>query len=101
MSASITSQTTAKIAKLARITDTPTDAFLEKYTHELNSILTYIDELRQVDTTNVLPTDGLRATTISALREDDVYVDSEIRTGILSLFPTRKGDLLELPGIFE
>jgi aspartyl-tRNA(Asn)/glutamyl-tRNA(Gln) amidotransferase subunit C len=94
-------QTVTKIAKLARLTDNPTPEFLEKYGKELGSILEYIEELQQVDTTGISPTDGLRTNTVEQLREDISYADEEVRSRIIANFPIKKGELLEVPGIFE
>ena len=94
-------QTVTKIAKLARLTDNPSPEFLEKYGKELGAILDYVDELQKVDTSGISPTDGLRTATVSQLREDIPYVDSEIRARIIANFPNKKGELLEVPGIFE
>ena len=41
------------IAKLARLNLTPRE--IEKFTHELTVILSYIDQLQSVDTTDVVP----------------------------------------------
>jgi aspartyl-tRNA(Asn)/glutamyl-tRNA(Gln) amidotransferase subunit C len=101
MSKVLDSQTVTKIAKLARLTDNPTPEFLEKYGKELGAILDYVEELQKVDTTGISPTDGLRSTTINQLREDIPFVDEDIRARIIANFPIKKGDLLEVPGIFE
>lgn len=101
MSKVLDPQTVTKIAKLARLTDNPTPEFLEKYGKELGAILDYVEELQKVDTTGISPTDGLRSTTINQLREDIPFVDEDIRVRIIANFPIKKGDLLEVPGIFE
>jgi aspartyl-tRNA(Asn)/glutamyl-tRNA(Gln) amidotransferase subunit C len=101
MSKILDAETVTKIAKLARLTDNPTPEFLEKYGKELGSILEYIEELQQVDTTGISPTDGLRTNTVEQLREDIPFVDEEIRSRIIANFPIKKGELLEVPGIFE
>lgn len=43
-----------KIAKLARLELSADE--VEKYQHELSSILEFVEQLKQVDTTNVIPT---------------------------------------------
>jgi aspartyl/glutamyl-tRNA(Asn/Gln) amidotransferase C subunit len=91
----------AKVAALARLTDNPTPEFLEKYGRELGAILEYVEELQKVDTKGISPLDGIRTIVIENLREDIPFVDEEIRTRILANFPKRKGDLLEVAGIFE
>jgi aspartyl-tRNA(Asn)/glutamyl-tRNA(Gln) amidotransferase subunit C len=101
MSKVLDPQTVTKIAKLARLTDNPSPEFLEKYGRELGAILDYVEELQKVDTTGISPTDGLRSTTVNQLREDIPFVDTDIRARIIANFPIKKGDLLEVPGIFE
>ncbi len=94
-----------KVAHLARLDNDPSDEFLEKYGRELGGILEYIDELSEVDTTGISPLDGIRTNTVDELREDKPGEDFEtyerIRQNIIQEFPMKKGNLLELPGIFE
>jgi aspartyl-tRNA(Asn)/glutamyl-tRNA(Gln) amidotransferase subunit C len=102
---SITKDTVAKVAKLARISINPDDKFLTKYTGELSQILDYINQLAEVDTTGISPVDGIRTIKISQLRDDVPATDDEeynrIRKNIINNFPNSQGDLLVLPGIFE
>ncbi len=101
----LTKSTVAKIAKLARISSEPDDAFLEKYTSELEAVLTHIEQLKKVDTTGISPFDGIRTINIEDLREDEPEKDTDtygrIRQNIINNFPNKQGDLLVLPGIFE
>jgi aspartyl-tRNA(Asn)/glutamyl-tRNA(Gln) amidotransferase subunit C len=102
---SITQDTVAKVAKLARLSNNPSPEFLTKYTTELSSILDYINQLQEVDTNGVSPTDGIRTIKVSQLREDTPDANQEdyqrVRNNIINNFPNRQGDLLTLPGIFE
>jgi aspartyl-tRNA(Asn)/glutamyl-tRNA(Gln) amidotransferase subunit C len=102
---SITKDTVAKVAKLARLSSNPDDAFLEKYTGELSSILDYINQLQEVDTDGISPTDGIRTINVNELREDTPPIHQEdydrIRKNIINNFPNKQGDLLMLPGIFD
>ena len=100
------SATVRKVAtKLARISDNPSPEFLEKFGQELGSILEYVDQLQEVDTTGLKPTDGLRTTTLDKLRPDEPTDDEEryarVRQNIINQFPHKNGTLLALPGIFE
>lgn len=101
----ISSQAVAKVADLARITKEPSQDFLDKYTKELSSIIEYINQLQEVNTSGITPNDGVRTITIKDLREDCVTNDSKsyqrIRNNIINNFPSRQGDLLILPSIFE
>lgn len=100
------SATVRKVAtKLARISHDPSPEFLEKFGQELGSILEYVDQLQEVDTTGLKPTDGLRTTTLEKLRPDELPQDPEtynrVRQNIIAQFPEKNGPLLALPGIFE
>ncbi|MGL4758629.1 MAG: Asp-tRNA(Asn)/Glu-tRNA(Gln) amidotransferase subunit GatC [Patescibacteria group bacterium] len=101
----IDKSTVAKVAKLARINNNPDEEFLEKYSKELSSILDYINQLQEVDTSGISPVDGIRTIKINQLREDTPDIDqtkySRIRRNIINNFPNKQGDLLLLPGIFE
>jgi aspartyl-tRNA(Asn)/glutamyl-tRNA(Gln) amidotransferase subunit C len=101
----ISKETVAKVAKLARISDNPSDEFLEKYSQELSPIIGYIDQLQEADTDGVLPTDGVRTISVEGLRADEPSSDKaqslDIRNRIIANFPNKQGDLLVLPGIFE
>ncbi|NJL96540.1 hypothetical protein HC766_05215 [Candidatus Gracilibacteria bacterium] len=94
-----------KTAYNARLDDNPSDEFLEKYSKELGSIIDYIDELNEVNTTGISPLDGVRTNAIQELREDETTENEtnyqRIRLNIIEQFPNRKGNLLELPGIFD
>ncbi len=50
---SVTKNDVEHIAKLARLEFTEVEK--EKFTHQLNSILTYIEKLNELDTSNVAP----------------------------------------------
>ena len=105
MSNKLTREDVRKIAQLARLESNPSDEFLDKFTKDLGSILEYIDVLQSVDTDGISPLDGVRTITIEELREDKVDPDQEgylrTRNNIIRNFPTKQGDLLILPGIFE
>ena len=62
------------IAKLARLE--LTDDEVSRFTTELTSILSYIDQLREVDTKDVAPTAQVTGTT-NVLR-DDVILDPQL-----------------------
>jgi aspartyl-tRNA(Asn)/glutamyl-tRNA(Gln) amidotransferase subunit C len=104
MSKKLDSSTVKKIAQLAKLSSDPSPEFLDKYGEELGAILEYVDQLQEVDTSDILPTDGLRTIKIADLREDNPPENQEnydrIRVNIISNFPTKNGVLLELPGIF-
>jgi aspartyl-tRNA(Asn)/glutamyl-tRNA(Gln) amidotransferase subunit C len=105
MSKKLDAATVKKIAQLAKLSNDPSPEFLEKYGEELGAILEYVDQLQEVDTSGISPTDGIRTISISQLREDHPPEDNEeyirIRNNIIANFPTKTGVLLELPGIFS
>jgi aspartyl/glutamyl-tRNA(Asn/Gln) amidotransferase C subunit len=101
MSKTLEPEVVAKIAKLARLHSNPTPEFLEKYGKELGAILEYVEELQAVNTKGISPLDGIRTISVEELREDIPYVDKDIRERIIANFPKRKGELLELAGIFD
>jgi aspartyl-tRNA(Asn)/glutamyl-tRNA(Gln) amidotransferase subunit C len=105
MSSALDDNSVRKIARLARISANPSDDFLEKYGKELNSIVEYVGKLKELDTTGISATDGIRTITLSQLREDNPPQDIEeyrrIRQNIINNFPVKQGDLLIVPGVFE
>jgi aspartyl-tRNA(Asn)/glutamyl-tRNA(Gln) amidotransferase subunit C len=72
------------IAKLARLHID--EAEVEKYVKELTSILTYIEKLKEVDTTNVEPTAQVTGPS-NALRPDAIDHSSVARDVLLATSP--------------
>ena len=84
-----------KVAHLARL-ELPSDQ-IEIYTEQLQEILSYIDQLQEIDTQNVPPT--TRAVeVVNAMREDLVEVNCS-REDILNQAPHREGDFFRVPKI--
>jgi len=84
-------------ARLARIK--LTDAEKVRFTKELGDILAHIEELKSVDTENVVPMTGgtnLR----SVYREDKPNIFDDCGKGSES-FPDKKDGFLRVPKIFE
>ncbi len=91
----ISSSDVRKVAKLARL-ELPEDQ-IKIYTEQLEKILTYIDQLQEIDTTNIYPT--TRAVeVVNAMREDIVEVNCS-REEILNQAPHREGDFFRVPKI--
>lgn len=95
---SLTREDVKKLADLARLEITDAEAYAAE--KELDAILGYVDRLAEVDTTGVEPM------TMPAKAEGwrpDVQItcDDATRELILSNFPSRKGDLLKTPGVFD
>jgi len=101
----ITADQVRKVAKMARIDSNPSDEFVAKFQKQLGDILAHVDELKEVDTTGILPTDGVRTITKNHLRNDEPSGDlvryERVRGNIIANFPNKQGDLLVVPGIFE
>ena len=91
----ISSSDVRKVAKLARL-ELPEDQ-IEKYTEQLEEILSYVDQLQEIDTENIPPT--TRAVeVINAMREDLVKVNCS-REDLLNQSPHREGDFFRVPKI--
>ncbi|MBW3041295.1 Asp-tRNA(Asn)/Glu-tRNA(Gln) amidotransferase subunit GatC [Prochlorococcus marinus] len=84
-----------KVAQLARL-ELPDDQ-IETYTSQLEEILSYVDQLQEIDTKNIPPT--TRAVeVVNAMRDDLVEVNCS-REDILNQAPQREGDFFRVPKI--
>ena len=91
----ISSSDVRKVAKLARL-ELPEDQ-IETYTSQIEQILSYVDQLQEIDTNNVPPT--TRAVeVVNEMREDFVEVNCS-REEILNQAPHREGDYFRVPKI--
>ena len=91
----ISSSDVRKVAQLARL-ELP-EAQIEIYTEQLKEILSYVDQLQEIDTENIPPT--TRAVeVVNAMREDLVEVNCS-REDILNQAPQREGDFFRVPRI--
>ena len=91
----ISSSDVRKVSQLARL-ELPEDQ-IETYTEQLEDILSYIDQLQEIDTENIPPT--TRAVeVINAMREDLVEVNCS-REDLLNQAPQREGDFFRVPKI--
>ena len=91
----ISSSDVRKVAKLARL-ELPEDQ-IETYTKQIEEILSYVDQLQEIDTINIPPT--TRAVeVINSMREDKVEVKFS-REDILNQAPNREGDFYRVPKI--
>ena len=85
------------VARLARLELSEPE--LEKMREQLNSILTYIDRLKELDVTGVEPTS--HAVPMVNVMRDDVVVPSFPREEMLANAPDRVGDFFRVPRIIE
>ena len=91
----LSSSDVRKVAQLARL-ELPDDQ-IEIYTAQIEEILSYVDQLQEIDTKNVSPT--TRAVeVVNAMREDLVDVKC-LREDILNQAPHREGDFFRVPKI--
>ena len=84
-----------KVAKLARL-NLPDDK-IATYTGQLESILGYVSQLEQVDTTGVPET--TRAVEVTNVTRQDGVNPSPVREEILNQAPQREGDFFRVPKI--
>jgi aspartyl-tRNA(Asn)/glutamyl-tRNA(Gln) amidotransferase subunit C len=85
------------VARLARLE--LSDAEVETMRAQLDSILTYIDRLKELDVTGVEPTAHV-VPLVNVMREDEV-VPSLPREEMLRNAPDRVGELFRVPRIIE
>ena len=84
-----------KVAKLARL-NLPDDK-IATYTGQLESILGYVSQLEQVDTTGVPET--TRAVEVTNVTRQDGVYPTPVREEILNQAPQREGDFFRVPKI--
>lgn len=89
-----------KMAALANLE--LTDAEVERYRGQLDDILTYIDKLNEVDTSNIEPmTQVLAASTDDSDLREDVVMRSDVITEVLSGAPDPDGPYFRVPRVIE
>jgi aspartyl-tRNA(Asn)/glutamyl-tRNA(Gln) amidotransferase subunit C len=95
---SLTKEDVKTLADLARLQ--LSDDELKSAERELDAILTFVDRLQKIDTSHVEPQS--MPDRAAGWREDVALdCDDVTREYILSNFPSRKGDLLSVPAVFE
>lgn len=87
----------AKIAKLARLKMEPER--LDAMTAELNSILSFVEELQSVNTDNIPPMTSVMPMKLRQ-REDEVN-DGGKPEAVLKNAPQRQGDFYTVPKVVE
>ena len=91
----ISADNVRKVAKLARL-NLPDDK-IATYTGQLESILGYVSQLEQVDTTGVPET--TRAVEVTNVTRQDGVDPTPVREEILNQAPQREGDFFRVPKI--
>lgn len=89
-----------KVAALANLE--LTDAEVETYRGQLDDILTYIDKLNEVDTSNVEPlTQVVAAATDGSTLRDDIVVRSDVIAEVLMGAPDPAPLYFRVPRVIE
>ncbi|WP_353932119.1 Asp-tRNA(Asn)/Glu-tRNA(Gln) amidotransferase subunit GatC [Okeanomitos corallinicola TIOX110] len=86
-----------KVANLARLELTPEEE--EKFSNQLSDILDYIEQLSELDVTDVAPT--TRAIDVSNVTREDNLQPYPEREAILSSAPEQEGDFFKVPKILN
>jgi aspartyl-tRNA(Asn)/glutamyl-tRNA(Gln) amidotransferase subunit C len=94
---SLDTATVSRIAKLARIHVEETE--LARLQGDLNTILGWIEQLNEVDVTDVEPLTG--AAHMALRLRDDVVTDGGIPEKILANAPDRAGEFFAVPKVVE
>ena len=93
----IDAATVRKVARLARIAQP--EETLEKLAGELNGIMSWIEQLGEVDTDGVEPMTSAVAVTLPM--RDDVVTDGGDADRVLSNAPKRVGNFYVVPKVLE
>jgi aspartyl-tRNA(Asn)/glutamyl-tRNA(Gln) amidotransferase subunit C len=89
-----------KVAALANLE--LTDAEVDAYRGQLDDILTYIDKLNEIDTSNVEPmTQVVAASADGATLREDVVVRSDVITDVLRGAPDPAPLYFRVPRVIE
>lgn len=86
-----------KVANLARLELTADEE--AQFTTQLGSILDYIEQLNQLDVSNVAPT--TRAIDVSNVTREDILQPYPEREAILNSAPQQEGDFFRVPKILN
>lgn len=87
------------IAKLARIE--LTDEEKKKFANQLSTILDYVDQLKEVDTSKVEATAQVTGLENVARQDKAKDCDADTREKILAAAPTREGDFIKVKAVFQ
>ncbi len=93
----ITKKEVEYVAHLARLRLKPEDA--EKFTSQLDQILTYFEKLQELDTSEIEPTSH-PIPIVNAFREDEVKPSLDIED-VLANAPDKEGNFFKVPKIIE
>ena len=94
---SVDKATVQRVARLARIA--VTDAEAEALKGELNTILGFVEQLNEVDVTDVEPMTSVIA--LEMKKRTDVVNDGGQTEKVLTNAPAREGDFFAVPKVVE
>lgn len=95
---SLTKEEVEKIALLARLG--LTEAEKEKFAKQLSSILDYVNQLKEVDTTGIAPTAQVTGLE-NVMREDEVNeVENETKEKLIKQAPVVEDNLIKAKSVF-
>ncbi|MBW4683728.1 MAG: Asp-tRNA(Asn)/Glu-tRNA(Gln) amidotransferase subunit GatC [Komarekiella atlantica HA4396-MV6] len=86
-----------KVANLARLELTPEQE--EQFTSQLGNILDYVQQMNELDVSNVTPT--TRAIDVSNVTRDDELQPYPDREAILNSAPEQEGEFFKVPKILN
>jgi aspartyl-tRNA(Asn)/glutamyl-tRNA(Gln) amidotransferase subunit C len=94
---SVDTETVRRIARLARIA--VADEELDDLAGELNAILTFVEQLREVDVAGVEPMTSVMPMTMK--RRPDVVTDGNMADAVLRNAPAREDNFFVVPKVVE
>jgi aspartyl/glutamyl-tRNA(Asn/Gln) amidotransferase C subunit len=101
MSVLVNAEDIKKVANLGRIYKTASDDQNHKLQTDLHSVLSMIQKLSSLELSKYSPQAAFKVIRIDELRLDEPNNESEeykrVRQNIINNFPSRQGDLLQLP----
>jgi aspartyl/glutamyl-tRNA(Asn/Gln) amidotransferase C subunit len=101
MSILVTIDDVKKVANLGRLYKTSTDQDNAGPQKDLNSILEMVQKLSALDLSKYSPHAAFKVIGLDELRKDEPNNNTEeyarVRQNIINNFPSRQGDLLQLP----
>ena len=93
----ITKEEVLKLAKLSKLS--LSDDQLEKFRSELESLLTYVDQLQSVDTEGLQPTN--QVTGLTNVMREDIVVENVSQKELLKNAPATQDDLIKVHRVLE
>lgn len=93
----LTNQEVEQVARLARLELSTEEK--ERFTHQLNDILTYVEKLKELDTSGVEPT--AHAIPLRNVFREDKVRPSLDREAVLANAPAREEVFFKVPQIME